>query len=68
MIRIVLAIATATVLAFTELVCTDDPRLEANKKMVVEFYDKAINQKDFDAAARYFGPRYIQPATTNGMF
>ena len=33
---------------------------EANKKAVVEFYDKALNQKDFDAAAKYFGQRYIQ--------
>jgi len=32
----------------------------ANKKNVVEFYEKAINQKDFDAASKYLGPRYIQ--------
>ena len=25
---------------------------EANKKAVLEFYDKALNQKDFDAAAK----------------
>jgi hypothetical protein len=25
---------------------------EANKKIVVAFYDKALNQKDFDAAAK----------------
>ncbi len=34
--------------------------LEANKKTVVDFYDKALNQKDFDAASKYLGPRYIQ--------
>jgi predicted SnoaL-like aldol condensation-catalyzing enzyme len=34
--------------------------LEANKKIVVDFYEKALNQKDFDAAAKYFGPRYTQ--------
>jgi predicted SnoaL-like aldol condensation-catalyzing enzyme len=34
--------------------------LEANKKVVVDFYEKALNQKDFDAAAKYFGPRYTQ--------
>jgi len=28
--------------------------LEANKKIVVDFYEKALNQKDFDAAAKYF--------------
>ena len=32
----------------------------ANKKTVVDFYEKAINQKDFDAASRYLGSRYIQ--------
>jgi predicted SnoaL-like aldol condensation-catalyzing enzyme len=43
-------------------------REEANKKAVVEFYDKAINQKDFEAASRYIGPRYTQhnPAATDG--
>jgi predicted SnoaL-like aldol condensation-catalyzing enzyme len=33
---------------------------EANKKVVLELYEKGINQKDFEAAAKYFGPRYIQ--------
>ena len=42
---------------------------EANKKAVTEFYDKALNQKDFDAAAIYFGPRYIQhnPGAPDGI-
>jgi predicted SnoaL-like aldol condensation-catalyzing enzyme len=42
--------------------------LEANKKIVVDFYEKGLNQKDFDAAAKYFGPRYIQhnPGAGNG--
>ena len=42
--------------------------LEANKKVVVDFYEKALNQKDYDAAAKYFGPRYIQhnPLVPNG--
>jgi len=42
--------------------------LAANKKNVVEFYEKAINQKDFDAASKYLGPRYIQhnPAAADG--
>ena len=34
--------------------------LEANKKIVVEFYEQALNKKDFEAAAKHFGPRYIQ--------
>ena len=42
--------------------------LEANKKIVVDFYEKSLNQKDYDAAAKYFGPRYIQhnPGAANG--
>jgi predicted SnoaL-like aldol condensation-catalyzing enzyme len=34
--------------------------LEANKKTVIAFYEKAINQKDFDAASKHLGSRYIQ--------
>ena len=34
--------------------------MEDNKKAVVEFYDLAINQKNFDAAAKFLGPRYTQ--------
>ena len=33
---------------------------EINKKNVVEFYRAMINQKDFEAASRYVGSRYIQ--------
>ena len=33
---------------------------EANKKIVVDFYDKAINQKDFAAASKYLGEVYKQ--------
>ena len=40
--------------------------LEANKKVVVDFYEKALNQKDFDAAAKSFGPRYVQHNPTGG--
>lgn len=42
---------------------------EANKKAVLDFYDKVLNQKDFAAAAKYFGPRYIQhnPLAADGI-
>ena len=33
---------------------------ETNKKIVIDFYEKALNQKDFEGAAQHFGPRYIQ--------
>ncbi len=38
--------------------------LEANKKIVVDFYEKGLNRKDFDAAAKYFGPRYTNTIPT----
>ncbi|HKC09374.1 MAG TPA: nuclear transport factor 2 family protein [Methylomirabilota bacterium] len=37
-----------------------DATLDANKQTVVEFYDAAINRKDFEAASKFFGPRYVQ--------
>ena len=36
------------------------PQEEANKKAVLEFYEAGINRKDFEAASKYFGSRYIQ--------
>jgi len=56
MTRITLALAAA--LALTALAAGADAQTkrETNKKIVVDFYDKAINQKDFEAAS------------TNGMF
>jgi len=37
-----------------------DAQEEANKKIVLDFYDKAINQKDFEAASVHLGDKYIQ--------
>ena len=33
---------------------------ERNKATVIAFYNAAINDKDFDAASRYLGDKYIQ--------
>ena len=33
---------------------------EQNKQIACEFYDLIINQKDFEAARKYMGPRYKQ--------
>ena len=61
-----LALALALLVAVVAPALADP---EANKKAVLEFYDKALNQKDFDAAAKYFGPRYIQhnPGAPDGI-
>jgi predicted SnoaL-like aldol condensation-catalyzing enzyme len=42
---------------------------EANKKTVLDFYEAGLNRKDFDAAAKYFGPKYIQhnPGAPDGI-
>jgi predicted SnoaL-like aldol condensation-catalyzing enzyme len=42
---------------------------EANKKAVLEFYEAGLNKKDFDAASKYFGPKYIQhnPGAPDGI-
>lgn len=40
---------------------TDDrERRERNKALVLAFYDKVVNQRDFEGALSYLGPRYIQ--------
>ena len=38
----------------------DSEQEKINKKNVVEFYKALINQKDFEAASKYVGSRYIQ--------
>jgi predicted SnoaL-like aldol condensation-catalyzing enzyme len=58
MMRVV-TFALAAVLA-GPLLAAAGPQQEANKNAVVDFYDKAINQKDFEAASRYLGARYTQ--------
>ena len=69
MIRIARILAVASVaLTFTPAHSADTPQQEANTKNVVEFYDKALNQKDFDAASKYLGSRYVQhnPVAADG--
>ncbi len=38
----------------------DAKQMEENKKAVTEFYELAINQKNFEAASKFLGPRYVQ--------
>ena len=57
--KIALVLAAAIV-SLTVRPAFADEKLEANKKMVVEFYNKAINDKDFEAARKYIGPKYTQ--------
>jgi len=60
MMRIALAIAVALLPAGPEAHAADAQQQEQNKKTVVDFYESGLNQKDFEAASKYFGPRYTQ--------
>jgi predicted SnoaL-like aldol condensation-catalyzing enzyme len=56
MLAIVISLALGLQVAYA----ADDARLERNKKAVLDFYDKGLNQKDFAAASKHFGATYIQ--------
>jgi predicted SnoaL-like aldol condensation-catalyzing enzyme len=61
--RMIFAVFIFAVLAFavaSPAFSAGSPQEEMNKKNVVEFYEKAINQKDFDGASKYIGSRYTQ--------
>lgn len=66
----IISILTAIILASTIQIAygVNTNQLEINKQNVIEFYDKAINQKDFDAASKYLGSRYTQhnPTAADG--
>ena len=46
-----------------------DPKLEMNKQTVLAFYEAGINNKDFDAASKFIGERYVQhnPLIADGI-
>jgi predicted SnoaL-like aldol condensation-catalyzing enzyme len=61
MLRLCLAAITFTLLTATPYArAAGVEQLEANKKTVAAFEDAALNQKDFDSASKYLGPRYTQ--------
>lgn len=65
------ALASAALLSLswvTAATAADSNDLEANKKLVVAFYNAAINQKDYDAAIQYLGDEYKQhnPTAADG--
>lgn len=45
---------------------TDTSKEQANRRVVLEFYDRAFNAKDFAAASRFIGPRYIEHSLEAG--
>jgi predicted SnoaL-like aldol condensation-catalyzing enzyme len=55
--------AAASILALSFASCSaiaGDAQQEANRKAVLAFYEKGLNQKDVDAALAYVGDRYVQ--------
>jgi predicted SnoaL-like aldol condensation-catalyzing enzyme len=58
MLRLILA--AAMIALAPAAYAADAAQMEANKKVVLQLYEAAINQKDFDAAAKFLGPHYIQ--------
>jgi predicted SnoaL-like aldol condensation-catalyzing enzyme len=55
------ALAAVILLALASpIAVASETQQEANRKAVLEFYEKGINQKDADAAIAYMGNRYVQ--------
>lgn len=68
MTRMIVTLSVALALCAGLPARAAEPQQAANRRAVEEFYEKALNQKDFDAAASYLGPRYIQhnPTAADG--
>lgn len=59
MLRLLLVAAMIAV-APAAASAVDARQMEENKKVVMEFYELAINQKNFEAASKFLGSRYVQ--------
>jgi predicted SnoaL-like aldol condensation-catalyzing enzyme len=69
MLRMTLAITALALVAVTPAaMAADAKQMEENKKTIAAFYDAVLNQKDFDKASQYLGPRYTQhnPTAADG--
>jgi len=58
--RAVLAAAILLALASPSAFAASEAQQEANRKAVLAFYEKGLNQKDADGAIAYMGDRYVQ--------
>ena len=54
------ALAIGSIAAPAFCAASETAQERHNKALVMAFYDKALNAKDFDAAAKYLGNRYTQ--------
>jgi predicted SnoaL-like aldol condensation-catalyzing enzyme len=66
--RAVRPIAVAAAVWIALAAAAQPSQLESNKRIATEFYDAAINRKDFAAASRYLGSAYRQhnPTAADG--
>ena len=61
-------LAAVALLLARPALAADAKQMEENKKIIAEFYDAALNQKDFEKASKYLGSRYTQhnPVAADG--
>lgn len=52
--------AALLLVAMPTVAQADTAKLERNKALTVEFYNKALNDKNYEEAAKYLGDTYIQ--------
>ncbi len=66
--RAVRSIAITAAVCSALAVAAQPSQLELNKRIATEFYDAAINRKDFAAASQYLGSSYRQhnPTAADG--
>jgi predicted SnoaL-like aldol condensation-catalyzing enzyme len=62
------SLAAVALLLARPALAADAKQMEENKKIIAEFYDAALNQKDFEKASKYLGSRYTQhnPGAADG--
>ena len=58
--KYVLAASIASLMGVAPALAGNTAQEEVNKKVVLDLYEKGINQKDFEAAAKNLGPHYVQ--------
>ena len=54
--RIIAIALLSTVFATSAAFAGNSPKEEANKKLVTDFYERVLNQKDLEAIDQYVGP------------
>ena len=68
--KILVAVAVLILLAQSSFASAQDfKKEEANKKVVLEFYEKTFRQKNFEAASKFLSPHFIEhnPMVADGV-